>query len=61
MVFSKANDDSPDTHKGVQLPKIATSSLPTASTDYEGFIAYDVTQSKLTFCTGSSWETVTSS
>jgi len=60
MVFDKANDDSPADHKGIKAPNIANASLPTASTDYEGYITYDSTNSKLVFCTGSAWETVTS-
>ena len=60
MVFDKANDDSRDEDKGIKAPNISNASLPTASTAYEGFIAYDKTNSKLVFCTGAAWETVTS-
>ena len=60
MVFPKANNSSRDEDKGIQLPKIANASLPTAGTTYEGFIVYDSTNNKVVFCNGSAWETVTS-
>jgi hypothetical protein len=59
-VWNKAGDSSRNQDKGIKAPNISNASLPTASTDYEGFIAYDKTNSKLVFCTGTAWETVTS-
>ena len=60
MVFYKSNDDSDNEDKGLRLPEIANASLPTAGTAYEGMIAYDATNNKLVFCTGTAWETITS-
>lgn len=60
MVFNKANDDSDSVDKGIKLPNISNASKPTAGTAYEGYLLYDKTNSKLIFCTGSAWETVTS-
>ena len=64
MVFSKAGNTSPDAHQYIQLPKIATTSLPTAAAAIAGAIVYNTTTMKLQVCSNSSgsyaWEGVES-
>lgn len=63
LVWKRANDDSADDDKYIQLPKISTSSLPTAVADgssgeNEGGIVYDVTTNTVKFSNGSAWADV---
>lgn len=43
------------------LGSYATADIPAATSALEGCLIYDTTANKLKFCTGSAWETVTSS
>jgi hypothetical protein len=58
LVFGKATASSPATDRYFQLPKIALASLPTASSANEGGIAYDTTNDKVVFSTGTRWGNV---
>jgi hypothetical protein len=64
LVFGSAGASSPNLDKGIQLPKIATASLPTAAAAYAGMIVYDTTTMKIKVCSNSSgsyaWEGVES-
>ena len=64
-VWNKAHDDSRDADKYIQLPKIASASLPTvvaidSSGENEGGIAYDTTNNVVKYCDGTSWTELSS-
>ncbi len=57
LVFTTALNSSPNEDKYIQLPEIATASLPTASTSNEGGLVYDATTNSIKFSNASSWAT----
>ena len=58
MVFSTANDASPDDHKYFEVPQIATASRATAASALDGAFYYDETTNLLTVCINGAWRTV---
>lgn len=61
-VWNTAGNASRNEDQYIQLPKVATASLPDdGAATMEGTISYDSTQRKLVVYTNGAWETVTSS
>jgi len=55
LVFTKVTSTSADADKYFQLPRVARTSMPTASSANEGGIAYDATNNKVIFSNGGAW------